>query len=118
VEKDRIRFGLVNIQSKQLKNLVEKNKLKNNICCCNSFGMLSAKQNFNQLFFFWTTTKPCLGVQTNGHGTILIDKACLTPQVLLERKDTLRKLSLNFECRTNALLNRKQKTVTILCFQL
>ena len=73
--------------------------------------MLSAKQNFNQLFFFWTTTKPCLGVQTNGHETILIDKACLTPQVLLEKKDTLRKLSLNFECRTNALLNRKQKKV-------
>ena len=76
--------------------------------------MLSAKQNFNQLFFFaqqQSRWKPCLGVQTNGHETILIDKACLTPQVLLEKKDTLRKLSFNFECRTNALLNRKQKKV-------
>ena len=64
-----------------------------------------------QLFFF-LATKPCLklfGVQTNGHGTALINKACLTPWVLLERKNALRKLNLTFECQTDVLLNKKQK---------
>ena len=47
--------------------------------------------------------------EKNGHGTIFINKACQTPWVLVERKNTLRKLNLTFECRTDAFLDKKQK---------
>ena len=67
-----------------------------------------------QLFFLGQQQN---SVQTNGHGTVLFNKACLTSWVLLERKNTLRKLNLTFECQTDVLLNKKQKKrVTILCF--
>ena len=49
--------------------------------------------------------------ETNGHGTLCINKACQIPWVLVERKNTLRKLNLTFECRTDAFLDKKQKKV-------
>ena len=66
-------------------------------------------QNKTSTNFSFFGNKTLLGVQTNGHGTILFNKTCLTPWVLLERKNTLRKLNLIFECQTDVLLNKKQK---------
>ena len=57
----------------------------------------------------------------NGHGTILSNKACPTTWVLLEQKNTLRKLNLTFEFRTDALLEEPKKSngnhLTVFFFQ-
>ena len=68
-------------------------------------GVVVVGNEFFPNKFAQTTKKQ----ETNGHGTILINKACQIPWVLVERKNTLRKLNLTFECRTDALLNKKQK---------
>ena len=78
-----------------------------------SFYLYLCKTKLQPTFLF-LATKPCLklfGVQTNGHGTTLINKACLTPWLLLERKNTLRKLNrtLNVEQMLYWTRNKKKK---------
>ena len=85
-----------------------------------SFCLYLCKTKLQPTFLF-LATKPYLklfGVQTNGHGTTLINKACLTPWLLLERKNTLRKLKLTLNVEQMLYWTRNKKKVTILCFQL
>jgi hypothetical protein len=56
-----------------------------------------------------------VGVQREGLGTSLFNKARQTPSLSLEPKNTLRKKNQPLDCRTNASVDEKQKKEVTIC---
>ena len=76
-----------------------------------SFYLYLCKTKLQPTFLF-LATKPCLklfGVQTNGHGTTLDQQGLSDSMTLAGAKEYFKKAESDLECRTDALLNKKQK---------